>query len=121
MMPMLWPSAGTYDFGHERVLVWERDDGGLAGFIALSRRPRAEGCESTPVPYLEGWWVARDLRGAAVGPTVVAAAAEDWCGERGDEELGSDVEIDDAIRPRAHTALGVEPTLRLQFFRKPLC
>src|SRR5438067_1734925 len=25
-------------------------------------RPWAEGCKSMPVPYIEGWWVAPDLR-----------------------------------------------------------
>ena len=67
MMRALWPDAGAYDFSDETVFVWERSDGGLGGFASLSLRPWAEGCDSTPVPYVEGWWVAPDLRRQGVG------------------------------------------------------
>ena len=47
-------------------------------------------------------------------------AIEQWCRENGYAELGSDVELDNAPSLAAHAALGFEPTLRLQFFRKRL-
>ncbi len=119
MMRALWPDAGDYDFSDETVLVWERPAGGLGGFVSFSLRPWAEGCESTPVPYIEGWWVAPDLRRTGVGRALIAAV-ERWCREHGYLELGSDVELDNAASLEAHVALGFEPTLRLQFFRKRL-
>jgi aminoglycoside 6'-N-acetyltransferase I len=119
MTHSLWPTSDEYDFGDESVLVWERDGGGLGGFISFSLRPWAEGCDSTPVPYIEGWWVAPDLRRAGVGRALVAAV-EQWCLQHGHHELGSDVELDNEVSLRAHAALGFEPTLRLQFFRKRL-
>ena len=119
MMRTLWPGGDNYDFGDETVLVWERGGGGLGGFVSFSLRPWAEGCDSSPVPYIEGWWVAPDLRRAGVG-TALVQAVEDWAIERGYRELGSDVELDNDISLRAHTALGFEPTLRVQFFRKRL-
>ena len=119
MMRSLWPASDRYDFSGETVLVWERDSGGLGGFISFSLRPWAEGCESTPVPYIEGWWVAPELRHRGVGRALVAAV-EQWCLRHGYAELGSDVELDNEVSLRAHAALGFEPTLRLQFFRKRL-
>lgn len=120
MMRALWPTDDPYDFSDESNFVWQPDDRpGLGGFVSFSIRAWAEGCESTPVPYIEGWWVAPDLRGSGVGRALVLAV-ESWCLEHGHHELGSDVELDNEASLRAHAALGFEPTLRLQFFRKRL-
>jgi len=119
MMYALCLDEPTYDFSDEQVFVWERDGGGLGGFISLSLRSWAEGCDSTPVPYIEGWWVAADLRRTGVGGALIDAA-EHWCREHGYVELGSDVELENEASLRAHAALGFEPTLRLQYFRKRL-
>ncbi|MBA2706455.1 MAG: GNAT family N-acetyltransferase [Gemmatimonadaceae bacterium] len=117
MMRALWPEAGDYDFSDETVYVWERLSGELGGFVSFSVRAWAEGCDSTPVPYIEGWWVAPDLRGSGVGHSLMAAV-EDWCREHGYAELGSDAELGNSASLKAHGALGFEPTVRLQFFRK---
>lgn len=119
MMRALWPSASDYDFEGETVLVWARAQGGLGGFVTFSLRPWVDGCDSTPVPYIEGWWVAPDLRRTGVGGALVAAV-ERWAREHGYRELGSDVEIDNTVSLAAHRALGFEPTVQLQYFRKRL-
>jgi aminoglycoside 6'-N-acetyltransferase I len=119
MMRALWPGGDRYDFAGETVFVWERDGGGLGGFVSLSLRPWAEGCDSSPVPYVEGWWVAPELRRTGVGSALMAAV-EQWSRDRGYRELGSDVELDNAASLNAHATLGFEPTLRVQFFRKRL-
>lgn len=119
MMRSLWQTATDYDFSDETVLVWDREGGGLGGFISFSLRPWAEGCDATPVPYIEGWWVAPDLRRSGVGRALVSAV-EEWCREHGYDELGSDVEVENTTSLEAHATLGFEPTLRLQFFRKRL-
>lgn len=119
MMRTLWPGGDSYDFSDETVFVWERDDGHLGGFVSFSLRAWAEGCDSMPVPYIEGWWVAPDLRRAGVGGALVRAV-EQWSRDQGYDELASDVELDNDVSLRAHAALGFEPTLRVQFFRKRL-
>jgi aminoglycoside 6'-N-acetyltransferase I len=119
MMQSLWAAAGDYDFSDERVFVWEQQDQGLGGFISFSIRPWAEGCESTPVPYIEGLWVAPHLRKSGVA-TKLVAAVEEWCVRNGFNELGSDIEVNNEISQKMHTSLGFEPTMRLQFFRKVL-
>jgi len=72
-----------------------------------------------PIPYIEGWWVAPDLRRSGLGRALFGAI-EQWCLDNGYTELGSDVEVDNAPSLAAHAALGFKPTLRLQFFRKHL-
>ena len=106
-----------YDFRDEVAFVWQHDSDDLGGFISLSLRPWAEGCESTPVPYIEGWWVEPELRQHGVGRALMAAA-EQWCRSNGYLELGSDVEVENDVSLQAHQSLGFEQTVRLQFFRR---
>ena len=55
VMHALWSTPDPYDFSDESVFVWQRDDAsGLGVFVSFSIRPWAEGCESSPVPYIEG-------------------------------------------------------------------
>lgn len=43
------------------VFVAERGDGSLAGFVEVGARPYADGCESSPVGYIEAWFVDPDV------------------------------------------------------------
>jgi aminoglycoside 6'-N-acetyltransferase I len=121
MMRALWEDFDDDDSELERgqVFVWERDNGALGGFATYSLRPFADGCDSRPVPYLEGWWVAPDLRRSGVGRQLVEAV-EAWARARGHRELASDAELVNEISLSAHAALGFEETERLVLFRKRL-
>ena len=46
----------------EVVFFAERPGGGLCGFLEAALRSRADGCDSTPVGYIEGWYVDQDMR-----------------------------------------------------------
>ncbi len=59
------------------VFVVERSDGKLGGFIETGTRKYADGALSSPVGYIEGWYVDEDLRGQGIGKTLMQAA-EDW-------------------------------------------
>lgn len=101
------------------VLVADRNGGGLGGFVELGLRPYAEGCESTPVPFIEGWYVDDDLRRTGVGRALIEAA-EDWARAAGHREIASDVEIDNDGSVAAHEAIGYEEVVRLVCFRRDL-
>jgi aminoglycoside 6'-N-acetyltransferase I len=101
------------------VLVADRGDGRLAGFLELSLRPYADGCASSPVPYVEGWWVDDDARRQGVGAALVRAA-EAWARERGHVEMASDALLDNHGSHAAHHALGFAEVERVVLYRKSL-
>ncbi len=125
----LWPAERA---GHEpdmaewlarpdaTVLVAERAGGtGLAGFAEVGARSVVDGCSTSPVGYLEGWYVDEDVRRLAIGAALVRAA-EAWARSRGYREFASDVELDNIISQLAHDALGFEETGRGVLYRKLL-
>ena len=111
-------SGGTTLVG-VAVLVAERGDGSLAGFVELGSRPYAEGCETSPVAYLEGWYVDPDDRLEGLGTRLIEAA-ETWALSHGYREIASDTEIDNKISLGAHLSLGYEEVERQVCFRKRL-
>ncbi len=123
----LWPTASEKQHDSEmagyladettRVLVAVRPTGGLAGFVEASTRPKAEGCETTPVGYVEGWYVDPDVRRRGIGARLFEAA-ERWARDRGFAEMGSDCLVGNDVSLAAHTALGYEERERLIHFRK---
>jgi aminoglycoside 6'-N-acetyltransferase I len=126
----LWPEASVGE--HEReiaaffrgraaeplaVLIAERSDGEPLGFAELSIRPFADGCRSSPVAYLEGWYVVPKARRRGVGRRLVRAS-EAWARRRRCRELASDTEIANRISAAAHRAIGFEDAGTIRCFRK---
>ena len=111
-------AGGTPEVG-VAVYVAERENGCLGGFVEIGLRSYAEGCESSPVPYLEGWFVDPDLRGNGLGRALAECAAS-WARQRGYAEIASDAGIDDEPSHRAHAALGYIEVERQICFRKTL-
>jgi aminoglycoside 6'-N-acetyltransferase I len=94
-------------------------DGAPLGFIEAALRPWAEGCLSSPVGYVEGWYVAEHARNQHIG-TQLVQAAEEWARARGCTEMASDAERDNHGSIAAHQRLGYEIAGHLVCFRKPL-
>jgi aminoglycoside 6'-N-acetyltransferase I len=96
------------------------EDGDRAiGFLELAIRSFSDGCESMPVPHVEGWFVEPHERGKGAGRALMAAA-EAWSRERGFVELASDTEIHNDASLQAHQHCGFEEVERLIKLRKPL-
>src|SRR5689334_14171629 len=72
--------------GAAAVFVAERDGGRLGGFVEVGVRPFAEGCDTRPVGFIEGWFVDEDLRLEGVGAELVRAA-ESWARAEGCTEM----------------------------------
>ena len=108
--------AGTLPMG---VYVVERPDGRLGGFVEVGTRSIAEGCETSPVGYLEGWYMEADLRGRGVGAALIQTA-EAWARDQGLSEMASDTWLDNDDGYRAHVALGYTEVERIICFRKQL-
>jgi aminoglycoside 6'-N-acetyltransferase I len=103
----------------EAVFVAETDRGRIVGFAEVSRRLYAEGCETSPVAFLEGWYVMPEARRDGVGGALIAAA-EGWARDAGCREFASDALADNALSATAHRALGFEEVEVLRCFRKGL-
>lgn len=101
------------------VFVAERARRVLCGFAEVGERPYVDGCETSPVAYLEGWYVEADWRRRSVG-TQLVRAVEAWARARGHRELASDTQLDNLVSQRAHGRLGFAETERLVLFRKAL-
>ena len=104
------------------VLVVPRSGGanaGLAGFAEIGTRSVAEWCETSPVAYLEGWYVDPDMRRQGVGAALVRAA-EDWARAKGLHEFASDAQLANTVSQKAQVALGFTEVERLVAYRKVL-
>jgi len=110
--------GGTHLVG-VAVFVADRGDGSLAGFVEIGSRNYAEGCETTPVAFLEGWYVDSDVRRTGLGSRLVKAA-ETWAATHGYSEMASDTELDNDISLRAHLRLGYQEVERQICFKKRL-
>lgn len=101
------------------TFVAEVEDDRLCGFLEASTRSYAEGCRSSPVGYIEGWWVDSGHRNKGIGAALVAAA-EDWARANGLTEMASDTDLENDASQRAHAALGYRETDRMICFSKKL-
>ena len=126
MRQALWPDEGDLSAGMDELLVrenyrvWLAFDGDLAiGFAEAGLRPYANGCDSQPVPFLEGIWVEETHRKEGVGRALVSAL-EDWARALGILELGSDTWLNDLRSQQVHGHWGFEETERVVYFRKKL-
>ena len=101
-----------------RTFVAE-EDGLLIGFLELDQRKYAPGCRSSPVPFIEGWYVEPAARRRGIG-RALAEAAEAWSRAAGFDEMASDAEIQNRDSHAAHAALGYEEIERIVCFRRAL-
>ena len=101
------------------VFVAERPGAGLGGFVEAGTRPYAEDCETSPVGYIEGWYVDPDLRHQGVGGRLIRAA-ESWASSLGLQEMASDTWIWNETSIQAHLSLGYHEAERLVTFAKKL-
>lgn len=130
MRDLLWPgSRDDHEAETQRfftqpdeslaTFVVDRLDGRLGGFIEVGQRSYAEECRSSPVAYIEGWYVDADLRRRGLGAALVRAA-EQWARDQGLQEIASDAELENEISIEAHKAIGYKEVVRIVCFRKDL-
>jgi aminoglycoside 6'-N-acetyltransferase I len=131
MRQALWPGADADELAEEStayfagsgalamVMLCEAEGTVPLGMIELSLRSHADGCRSSPVPFVEGWYVVLGARRQGVGAALMAAA-EAWARAGGYSELASDTDLDNDAGRRAHAGCGFEEIGRAIKFRKNL-
>jgi aminoglycoside 6'-N-acetyltransferase I len=125
----LWPGsladhdAETRDYFATRattpIVFVAEVDGRVVGFLELDYRKYAAGCTSSPVPFIEGWYVEPAHQGKGIGRALVEAA-EARARAEGHDEMASDAEVDNADGIAAHLALGYEEVERVVCLRRSL-
>lgn len=126
----LWPECPPQQHRHEieeqlaspntnAAYVYEDDQGQFLGLVEVSLRKWAEACLSSPVGYLEGWYVCPSARGRGIGAQLVQFA-ESWARARGCTEMASDTDLHNADSEAAHRRLGYDVAARVICFRKQL-
>jgi aminoglycoside 6'-N-acetyltransferase I len=125
----LWPGspsdhdAETREYFEQRleapIIFVAEAEGQLVGFLELDYRKYAPGCGSSPVPFIEGWYVEPVQQARGIGRALVEAA-EAHARAAGHDEIASDVEIENGGGIAAHLALGYEQVERVVCFRKSI-
>ena len=101
------------------TFVAETMPGRLCGFAEVGARAFADGCDTQPVAFLEGWYVDVSLRHQGTGSALLRAV-EGWARGQGYRELASDTELANLISQRAHERLGFTEVERAVRYRKRL-
>jgi aminoglycoside 6'-N-acetyltransferase I len=128
----LWPDCSleehredltsTFLVGDEREAAFMAvsDSGQIMGFAeAALRDDYVNGCDGSPVVFLEGIYVRVEDRRKGVA-RLLCDAVEAWGASLGCSEFASDAPIENATSHMLHAALGFEETERVVFFRKVL-
>jgi aminoglycoside 6'-N-acetyltransferase I len=125
----LWPGSLTDHDAETRkyfenprkapIILVAEAAGRLVGFLELDYRKYAPGCASSPVPFIEGWYVEPGLQRRGIGRALIEAA-EAYARAAGHHEIASDAEIENADGIAAHVALGYEEIERVVCFRRSL-
>ncbi|MFA3778984.1 aminoglycoside 6'-N-acetyltransferase [Yersinia sp. 1652 StPb PI] len=127
----LWPNHGS-DAHHrdgENIIfcsdklisfVAIADSGHIVGFADASlRHDYVNGCDNTPVVFLEGIFVTETYRRKGIAAQLVTAV-QTWGRVNGCCELASDTAIDNIASQKMHQSLGFQETERVVFFKKPI-
>lgn len=83
------------------------------------RRDYVEGCDTSPVGYLEGVFVEESHRRRGIARALVAAC-QSWAREQGCREFASDCELDNDDSLRFHLSVGFQEANRIICFTKTL-
>lgn len=131
MRQQLWPDTPV-DVQREEMEAWladperqvaflcEDDAGVVAGFAEASlRSDYVNGCETSPVAFLEGIFVVPSHRRRGVARALVTAV-ERWAMSHSCRELASDTDLSNLASQSLHASLGFEETERVVYYRKEL-
>ena len=126
----LWPHGSVAEYRAEVVaalasgkglaLIARDNHDRAVGFAEASiRHDYVNGCDTSPVAFLEGIYVDPRHRRTGLARRLVEEV-EAWARRQGYRELASDATMDNSVSHAMHNALGFAETRRVVFFRKVL-
>ena len=129
LVRIIWPEHTPEDLtqiitgymtSEDSAVFAEAVNGQFVGVALCSlRHDYVEGCETSPVGYLEGVSVHAAYRRRGIAGKLVAEC-EQWARKKGCSEFASDCELGNDESLRFHLAAGFQEANRLICFRKSL-
>ncbi|RYM12282.1 aminoglycoside 6'-N-acetyltransferase [Sphingobium cupriresistens] len=129
MRAALWPDASVADH-HDHIADMMANGGDLVAFVALDdrgdaiafveaslRRDYVNGCDTSPVVFVEGLYVTPAMRHEGIAKALIDAV-EGWGLAMGCTEMASDSDIAHLASHAFHHAAGFIETERVVYFRK---
>jgi aminoglycoside 6'-N-acetyltransferase I len=128
---MLWPDDDATSHRSDLIqflarpgnaigLLARDSEGTALGFAeAALRVDYVNGCDTSPVAFLEGLFVIEASRRLGVSRGLIEAV-EAWARSKGCRELASDAMLDNTAAQAVHANLDFEETERVVYFRKLL-
>lgn len=126
----LWPD-GSFEHHRAELAQFRSNPNGVA-FVAIDsaghvvgfaeatlRHDYVNGCETSPVLFLEGIYVRSENRREGIARALCRSVAA-WGRAAGCREFASDALVDNLASHAFHAALGFIETERVVYFRKPL-
>jgi aminoglycoside 6'-N-acetyltransferase I len=124
----LWPDSDPAELDEiaariagpapDHLVLIAQGEGAAIGFAEVAlRRDYVNGCEGSPVAFLEGIYVDKAYRRRGIARALADAASE-WGNSRGAAEFASDALLDNSASHAFHAALGFEETERVVYFRR---
>ena len=115
LLMKLWPGhteeemlecAMEYIGEAKKAAFLAREEGAFCGICLVSlRHDYVEGCETSPVGYLEGVFVREEFRRRGIA-TELVRAGEAWARSLGCSEFASDCELENVDSLRFHLGIG---------------
>jgi aminoglycoside 6'-N-acetyltransferase I len=127
----LWPDETADEHRHYATSLLNRPedaigylacdgDGSTVAFVeATVRRDYVNGCESSPVGFLEGLYVEPHYRKRGLARRL-CSLVEGWAKDMGCTEFASDVLLQNEAGQKVHKALGFIESERVVFFVKQI-
>ena len=110
----------SYTSSENSVVFAETVNGEYAGVaLCCLRHDYVEGCETSPVGYLEGICVREEYRHQGIAGKLVSEC-EQWAREKGCTEFASDCELTNTTSLNFHLGIGFQEENRIICFKKVL-
>ena len=125
----LWPDHSRDEMAAEFAPLLAAEDAAFFGWQEAGRweafaqcqlrHDYVEGCDTSPVGYLEGIFVREPYRGQGVAKALLGRC-EAWAREKGCREFASDCELSNEGSLKFHLATGFQEAGRIICFAKQL-
>ena len=129
LVKIIWPEhtleeltgiITSYMSSENSAVFAEIVDGEYAGAaLCCLRHDYVEGCETSPVGYLEGVSVREEYRHRGIAGKLVSEC-EQWAREKGCTEFASDCELTNTASLHFHLGIGFQEENRIICFKKML-